>query len=144
MNFLKGKEDGLPFYTQAHITIYPTQYLRGIELYNAHRFHAAHDIWEERWLQNIEQREKLFLQGLIQTAVVFYHLEHERINAARTMYQRAREKFIKLNTSSFMSLNIKDYQYRLDNTLSWLLSSNDSYRTDSLEIEPPVIRLTED
>jgi Domain of unknown function (DUF309). len=42
--------EGDPFYTDAHISAYPVEYIAGIDLYNAGEFHAAHDVWEERWM----------------------------------------------------------------------------------------------
>ena len=56
-------------YTDAHISAYPVEYIAGIDLYNAGEFHAAHDVWEERWMGEVGQQEKLFLQAMIQSAV---------------------------------------------------------------------------
>ena len=82
-------------YTDAHIAAYPVEYIAGIDLYNAGEFHAAHDVWEERWMGEVGQQEKLFLQAMIQSAVAFHHLEIGRPGAARQMYTRAKEKFDK-------------------------------------------------
>ena len=46
---------------------------RGIEEFNTRYFFEAHDTWEELWMETTG-RERLFYQGLIQTAVGFYHL----------------------------------------------------------------------
>ena len=83
-------------YTDAHIAAYPVEYIAGIDLYNAGEFHAAHDVWEERWMGEVGQQEKLFLQAMIQSAVAFHHLEIGRPGAARQMYTRAKEKFLLL------------------------------------------------
>src|ERR671929_2170807 len=101
-------------YTEAHAARYPPEYLAGIDLYNAGEFHAAHDAWEERWRDEAGPREKLFLQALIQSAVVFHHLEIGRRGAARRMYGMALEKFARLGTPCFMSLDLLDYQAQLD------------------------------
>src|SRR5919108_5999394 len=83
-------------YTESHAAAYPQEYLAGIDLYNAGEFHAAHDAWEERWRDDCGPREKLFLQALIQSAVIFHHIEIGRRGAARRMYGMAREKFARL------------------------------------------------
>jgi uncharacterized protein len=114
-----------PPYTDAHIAAYPVEYIAGIDLYNAGEFHAAHDVWEERWMGEVGAEEKLFLQAMIQSAVAFHHLEIGRPGAARQMYQRAKEKFARLGTNIFMSLDLEDYQAQLDRALSWLLSVPD-------------------
>ncbi len=128
-------------YTQAHIAAYPLEYLAGIDLYNAGEFHAAHDAWEDRWMGEVGPAEKLFLQAMIQSAVAFHHLEIGRPGAARRMYLMAKEKFARLGTTRFMSLDLTDYQAGLDRALAWLLAAPDPREITQPEIVPPVIRL---
>ena len=130
-----------PAYTEEHLAAYPVEYFVGIDLYNAREFHAAHDAWEERWMDEAGPREKLFLQAMIQSAVAFHHLEIGRPGAARRMYQMSREKFARLGTKCFMSLDLEDYQAQLDRALSWLETVADPREIKPPEIEPPVIRL---
>jgi hypothetical protein len=133
--------EGAAAYTGAHAGAYPEEYLAGIDLYNAGEFHAAHDAWEERWLGEVGPREKLFLQAMIQSAVAFHHLEIGRPGAARRMYQMAKEKFARLGTERFMSLDLADYQAQLDRALSWLEAAADPREIERPEIVPPTIRL---
>ena len=128
-------------YSEAHISAYPVEYLAGIDLYNAGEFHAAHDAWEERWMGEVGWQEKLFLQAMIQSAVAFHHLEIGRPGAARQMYTRCKEKFARLGTSVFMSLDLEDYQSQLDRSLSWLLNVPDPRSLPQPSIDPPKIRL---
>ena len=130
-----------PPYTDAHIAAYPIEYIAGIDLYNAGEFHAAHDAWEERWMGEVGAQEKLFLQAMIQSAVAFHHLEIGRPGAARQMYTRAKEKFARLGTSVFMSLDLEDYQAQLDTALSWLLTVPDPRELTQPELSPPTIKL---
>jgi uncharacterized protein len=130
-----------PPYTDDHIAAYPVEYIAGIDLYNAGEFHAAHDVWEERWMGEVGAQEKLFLQAMIQSAVAFHHLEIGRPGAARQMYTRAKEKFEKLGTNVFMSLDLIDYQQQLDRSLSWLLTVPDPRELTPPPIEPPRISL---
>ncbi|HEX7957887.1 MAG TPA: DUF309 domain-containing protein [Pyrinomonadaceae bacterium] len=112
-------------YTDEHARAYPSEYLAGIDLYNAGEFHAAHDAWEERWRDDCGPREKLFLQALIQSAVVFHHIEIGRRGAARRMYGMALEKFERLGATRFMSLDVRDYLAQLARSLSWLAEAED-------------------
>lgn len=128
-------------YTDAHIAAYPVEYIAGIDLYNAGEFHAAHDAWEERWMGEVAAQEKLFLQAMIQSAVAFHHLEIGRPGAARQMYQRAKEKFARLGTDVFMSLDLVNYQDQLDAALSWLLTAADPRELVAPSLVPPKIRL---
>lgn len=134
-------KEGPPAYTQEHLAAYPVEYFMGIDLYNQREFHAAHDAWEERWLGECGPQEKLFLQAMIQSAVAFHHLEIGRPGAARRMYQMSREKFARLGTRIFMSLDLEDYQAQLDRALSWLETVPDPRELEQPEIVPPVIRL---
>lgn len=128
-------------YTDAHIAAYPVEYIAGIDLYNSGEFHAAHDVWEERWMGEVGPDEKLFLQAMIQSAVAFHHLDIGRPGAARQMYLRAKEKFGRLGHRVFMSLDLEEYQGQLDAALSWLLSVPDPREAPMPLIVPPKIRL---
>ncbi|MBA3241116.1 MAG: DUF309 domain-containing protein [Acidobacteria bacterium] len=129
---IEPNAEGRPAYTEAHAAFYPEEYLAGIDLYNEGEFHAAHDAWEERWRDDAGAREKLFLQGMIQAAVIFHHLEIGRPGAARRMHQLAAEKFARLGAARFMSLDLEDYLARLERALSWLLEAR-----DPREVVPP-------
>ena len=128
-------------YTEEHAASYPAEYLAGIELYNEGEFHAAHDAWEARWVDEAGPREKLFLQAMIQSAVAFHHLEIGRRGAARQMYLMAKEKFARLQSPRFMSLDLVDYQAQLDRALAWLTSVPDPRELAMPEIELPSIKL---
>jgi uncharacterized protein len=138
---IEAESSERPAYTEEHLVAYPLEYFMGIDLYNAGEFHAAHDAWEERWLGECGPQEKLFLQAMIQSAVAFHHLEIGRPGAARRMYQMSREKFARLNTRIFMSLDLEDYQAQLDRALSWLETVPDPRELEQPPIKPPVIRL---
>jgi predicted metal-dependent hydrolase len=129
-------------YTEQHALAYPGEYLAGIDLYNAGEFHAAHDAWEDRWRDDCGPREKLFLQALIQSAVVFHHIEIGRRGAARRMYRMALEKFARLGAERFMSLDIDEYLAQLARALSWLEGAEDPREaTQPADFTPPLIRL---
>src|SRR4029078_12418199 len=128
-------------YLDAHVAAYPVEYIAGIDLYNAGEFHAAHDAWEERWMGEVGTQEKLFLQAMIQSAVAFNHLYIGRPGAARQMYLRAKDKFARLGTPVFMSLDLEDYKAQFDSALSWLVSASDPRELPRPEITPPRIRL---
>jgi hypothetical protein len=133
-----------PAYLDTHIAAYPIEYLAGIDLYNAGEFHAAHDAWEERWLGECGPKEKLFLQAMIQSAVAFHHLQIGRPGAARRMYQMAKEKFARLGSNVFMSLDLIDYQAQLDAALSWLMAVSDPRDCVPPMLQAPRIRLVEE
>jgi len=141
MPTLDSNDVKLPAYSEEHVAAYPVEYIAGIDLYNEREFHAAHDAWEDRWMGPVGPREKLFLQAMIQSAVAFHHLDIGRPGAARRMYQMAKEKFARLGTKTFMSLELDEYQSQLDRALDWLTSGPDPREITPPEFEPPFIRL---
>jgi hypothetical protein len=71
----------------------------GLRCYNAGKFFAAHEAWESLWLASREP-EKTFLQGLIQVAAAFHHLQRENrlgtallLQAALTRLERYPARF---------------------------------------------------
>ena len=62
----------------------------GVELFNRARFFAAHEAWEELWLQS-QQEEKRFLQGLIQLAAAFHHFQRGNLKGTRSLMEAAVE-----------------------------------------------------
>jgi uncharacterized protein len=71
----------------------------GLRCYNAGQFFAAHEAWEELWLTSREP-EKTFLQGLIQVAAAFHHLQRNNplgtallLQAALTRLERYPARF---------------------------------------------------
>ncbi|MDS0219911.1 DUF309 domain-containing protein [Haloarcula sp. S1AR25-5A] len=67
-------------------------YLRaGIAVYNEGRYHAAHDAWEEHWLDLDDGDDERFLHGLIQFTAVVYHASEENWSGAQGLAESAIE-----------------------------------------------------
>ncbi len=60
----------------------------GLRCYHAEEFFAAHEHWELVWLK-LPEPEKTFLQGLIQLAAAFYHLQRGNLEGASSLLQAA-------------------------------------------------------
>ena len=60
---------------------------RGIELFNSKDFYGAHESWEELWT-DYKMSDSLFVQGLIQLSVGFYHIDTDNINGARGLFKK--------------------------------------------------------
>lgn len=65
--------------------------LEGVRLFNQHRFFDAHDAWEDLWTETRGEK-KLFLQGLIQAAVAYYHALNANNAGAASLLPRAIDK----------------------------------------------------
>lgn len=64
---------------------------RGLEEFNNKSFFEAHDTWEELWRETAGSH-RLFYQGLIQTAVGFYHLSNKNYKGACSQFGKALAK----------------------------------------------------
>lgn len=63
----------------------------GIRLFNAHHFWHAHEKWEELWLKSAGD-EKRFLQGLIQLAAAYHHVQRGTLRGAGRLFDAALAK----------------------------------------------------
>ena len=64
---------------------------KGIEEFNAEAFFEAHDTWEDVWM-DLRGENRLFLQGLIQVAIGYYHMTCENFDGSAHLLTRAIEK----------------------------------------------------
>ncbi|HYH06531.1 MAG TPA: DUF309 domain-containing protein [Thermoanaerobaculia bacterium] len=67
---------------------HPSSLLPGIDLFNAHQFWHAHEAWEVHWLvAQGEARE--FLQGLIQLAAAYHHVQRGTFRGGLRLFDAA-------------------------------------------------------
>ena len=63
----------------------------GIERFNAHEFWHAHESWERIWL-SAKEPEKQFLQGLIQLAAAYHHVQRRTYRGGVRLFDAALKK----------------------------------------------------
>ncbi|HVG23809.1 MAG TPA: DUF309 domain-containing protein [Thermoanaerobaculia bacterium] len=66
-------------------------FVEGVSLFNAHEFWRAHEAWERDWLVSSGD-EKLFLQGLIQLAAAYHHVQRGTYRGGVRLFDAALEK----------------------------------------------------
>ncbi len=59
----------------------------GVEQFNQKQFFECHDTWESIWMES-KGEEKLFLQGLIQIAVGYFHASNGKYHAAISQFSK--------------------------------------------------------
>ncbi|HVS30198.1 MAG TPA: DUF309 domain-containing protein [Thermoanaerobaculia bacterium] len=64
---------------------FSTHYLRGVEHFNAREFWDAHESWETIWLVAASDAEQ-FLQGLIQIAAAYHHVQRGTFRGAVRLF----------------------------------------------------------
>jgi predicted metal-dependent hydrolase len=83
-------------------------YLRaGIAVYNAGRYHAAHDAWEDVWLDLDDGDDERFLHGLIQFTAVVYHATDGNWSGAQGLAESATDYLADL-PADYRGVNLDD------------------------------------
>jgi predicted metal-dependent hydrolase len=86
------------------------EFLEGLRLFDAGRYHEAHDALEEVWFDEVGSRKQA-VQALIQIAVALHHRElGNRVGAAK-LFERAAGKLAPLE-DSVLSLDVRDLERR--------------------------------
>jgi len=67
------------------------RFYRGLEEFNRERFFEAHEVLEDLW-HEYREADRIFIQGLIQIAAAFYHVQSENIKGAMSQFRKGREK----------------------------------------------------
>ena len=69
----------------------PAAIVAGVEHFNAQRFWEAHEAWEEQWLRSVGD-DRLFLQGLIQLAAAYHHVQRGTLRGGVRLFDAAARK----------------------------------------------------
>jgi hypothetical protein len=77
----------------------------GVAVYNAGHHHAAHDAWEERWLDLDEGDDERFLHGLIQFTAAVHHARSRNWSGATGLADSAGDYLADL-PSDYRGVNV--------------------------------------
>ena len=106
----------------------------GIALFNDCDFFAAHDFFEDIWME-AERNEKEFFQGLVQISVGCYHLICGNSKGAKSQLEKGMHK-LKKYEPSYYNLDLS----LLNNKVELLIDNVDNRSIIKQEI--PTIELT--
>jgi uncharacterized protein len=67
------------------------RFYRGLEEFNKEAFFEAHEVLEDLW-HEYRDPDRTFIQGLIQIAAAFYHLQSHNIKGAVSQFEKGGEK----------------------------------------------------
>ena len=68
-------------------------FLNGIKAFNRKKYYEAHEHWEEIWTElNVD--DSIFIQGLIQLSVGFFHITNSNIKGAKSLFRKSMNKLI--------------------------------------------------
>ena len=67
------------------------RFYRGLEEFNGERFFEAHEVLEDLW-HEYRDVDRIFIQGLIQIAAAFYHVQSHNLKGALSQFTKGSEK----------------------------------------------------
>jgi len=111
---------------------------KGVLLFNHHLFFEVHEVLEAQWLQETGQ-EKLFLQGLIQIAVAFYHLENVNFHGAQMLLQDGIAKLSPYRPV-FLGIELQEFLSRLAVCQEEIVRLGERGSPQFFERQPPPLR----
>ncbi|WP_277542164.1 DUF309 domain-containing protein [Haloarcula laminariae] len=79
----------------------------GLAVYNAGRYHAAHDAWEDHWLDLDEGDDERLLHGLIQFTAVVHHGTDGNRSGAEGLAESA-EEYLAALPADYRGVNLDD------------------------------------
>ena len=103
-------------------------FLNGIKAFNRKKYYEAHEHWEEIWTElNVD--DSIFIQGLIQLSVGFFHITNSNIKGAKSLFRKflyAAINFVLVRHSalSFRILGIHLHSSRASCALCFFSISN--------------------
>jgi hypothetical protein len=92
-------------------------YREGIALFNQHSFFEAHEVLEDVW-RAAPERERKFLQGLIQVAVALHHHSRGNLVGCRSLLDRVWAGCSTLWTGG-ATRSIKAARHRRSRSCAW-------------------------
>ena len=107
------------------------QFQRGIEDFNRGFFFECHDTLEDLWHET-RGLDRLFLQGLIQVSVGFYHLLNLNFKGAVSQLTRGLDKLDRYRPVH-RGIEIEPFTIEV---LRWLVIAERGMRGERVEIDP--------
>ncbi len=106
------------------------QFKRGIEQFNACFFFECHDTLEDLWHET-RGEDRLFLQGLIQISVGFYHLSNRNFKGSASQFTRGLKKLERYRP---VHGGIEVEQFSIA-VVPWLAIAEQGIRGEALQVD---------
>ncbi len=113
------------------------QFRKGLEEFNAGLFFECHETLEDVW-HGIRGPARDFFQGLIQTAVGFYHLGNANLKGAQSQFEKGLQRLRKYE-DHFMGIELGNF---CRETGAWLEKARTGQEIRCHVRDLPKLRLT--
>ena len=113
-----------------------TIFLKGINSFNDKSFYDAHESWELLWTEYALQ-DALFVQGLIQLSVAFFHITNLNLIGSKNLFNKCLPKLKKF-PSDHRDLNLSDIIDSAEESLK-MVSNIDKVSQFDWELAPKIV-----
>ena len=113
-----------------------TIFLKGINSFNDKSFYDAHESWELLWTEYALQ-DALFVQGLIQLSVAFFHITNLNLIGSKNLFNKCLPKLKKF-PSNHRDLNLSDIIDSAEESLK-MVSNIDKVSQFDWELAPRIV-----
>ena len=110
---------------------------RGIKDFNNKKYYAAHESWEELWSE-YKLNDALFVQGLIQLSVAFFHITNLNLKGSKNLFEKCLPKLQKFS-SCHRGLNLDEIIIAAEKSYKEVISISHSKKFN-WELVPKIIR----
>lgn len=97
-------------------------FLYGVDLFNRGEYFAAHEVWEELWME-CAASERRFVQALIQAAVAVYHFGRSNHLGASRLFHSGR-RYMEPYRPFHCGLDIDEFWRQMEAYLAPALSGS--------------------
>ena len=108
-------------------------YYDGIELFNAHEFFEAHEVWEDVWRQASGTKYE-FYQGMIQCAVALEHYRRSNPRGVVSLYDSYR-KHMRHVPDMFMGLDVRAFLDQMREALRPVIEADPLPAKGAIELD---------
>ena len=112
-------------------------FTKGINLFNDMRYYDAHESWEELW-SDYRLKDDIFIQGLIQLAVAFFHITNLNLKGSRNLFRKCLPKLKKF-PSNHRNINLSEIISYAENSEKKVNSIESSNEFD-WDLAPKIIK----
>lgn len=116
-------------------------YHQGIELFNAHEFFDAHEVWEDIWHMAYGIKH-VYYQGMIQCAVALEHYRRRNPRGVISLYGSYTPKF-KQVPEQFMGLDVVPFLAGMKRAIDPVLLANPIPEKGAIELDESLVPMIE-
>ncbi len=117
-------------------------FTQGIRAFNDGNYYDAHEFWEDLW-SDYYFSDRLYVQGLIQMSVGYYHITNQNLKGAKGLFNKCVPKLEKFQNNETRGLNLDDLIQSVRKSYDCVSLIEDTTQFD-WSLAPKIIRKVDD